>query len=236
MRNLSPGIPATPVLLVVCGDIDPATVLTLLENAFGALSPATRTVPALPMAQQKMDVEVVRQRHAAQERLAYLVRAPGPGEADVTAWQMALYILSHGDQGRLGREAIGRQGLVYYIDSTYRTDGRNGWLTLEMGVDPENLAAMKALLRQELRRLEEQPPSRQEIDEARQHLLGRYVSAAQSNPELTDDLARQWLWYGHLMDYEDLEHRLEAVRREDIVELLPALIAGTTVSIRNPAP
>lgn len=66
---------------------------------------------------------------------------------------MALYIFSHGYEGRLSKTAISRLGLIYYIDSAYRSDGRNGWITLSMGVDADKLPAMKELLRQELRRL-----------------------------------------------------------------------------------
>ena len=41
--------------------------------------------------------------------------------------------------GRLGKEAIGKRGLVYYIDSAYHSDGIRGWVTLNMGVDPDKL-------------------------------------------------------------------------------------------------
>jgi predicted Zn-dependent peptidase len=183
-----------------------------------------------------MDIESTLPRPVAQVQLGYVVRAPVPGEPAAAAWQMALYIFSHGYEGRLGREAIGNRGLIYYIDSDYQTDGRNGWITLSMGVDPDKMPAMQQLFRATLNELMDNPPSQQEVDEARQHLLGRYRSAAQSNPELADRLARDWLWYGQPLTYKDLQHRLDAVQRQDIIDLLPAFISGTTVSILNPQP
>jgi hypothetical protein len=62
---------------------------------------------------------------------------------------------SSGDPGpaaALGKEAISRRGLVYHIDSDYHTDGKNDWITLRTGVDPDKLPAMKKLLREELAR------------------------------------------------------------------------------------
>lgn len=223
-----------PLLLLVSGDIDPERVLQQLETGFGDLRPAALKAPDAVEGRQSMAIESTLTRAVAQEQLGYVVRAPGPEKTAAAAWQMALYILSHGYEGRLGQAAISRQGLIYYIDGAYRSDGRNGWITLSMGVDADKLPAMKELLHQELQRLVREPPSQQEIDEARQHLLGRHISAAQSNPELTDDLARQWFWYRQIVSYNELEKRLNDIRREDILELLPAFIAGSTVAIRSP--
>jgi predicted Zn-dependent peptidase len=165
-----------------------------------------------------------------------VVRAPGPRDPHAAAWWMALYVLSHGYEGRLGTEAISRRGLVYYIDSAYQSNGRDGWITLSTGVDPAKWPAMRDLLRSELDRLLREPPTPAEVDEARRHLLGRFLSAAQSNPELADRLARDWSWYGEVVDYDTLAERLGRVTREDILELLPAMTAGTIVSVRNPPP
>ena len=60
--------------------------------------------------------------------------------------------------------------------------------------------------------------------------------AAQSNPELADRLATDWSWYGEVVDYDTLAERLGQVTREDLLALLPAMTAGTIVSVRNPSP
>jgi predicted Zn-dependent peptidase len=149
---------------------------------------------------------------------------------------MTLYILSHGYEGRLGKEAISRRGLVYYIDSAYRSDSVNGWVTLSIGVDPARLPAMRDLLRNELQQLQSNPPTQEEIDEARRHLLGRQISAAQSNQELADRLAREWLWYGELLSLDAWQHRLSGIEREDVLNIVPAFVSGSIVAVRNPRP
>jgi len=223
-----------PLLFVVSGDFDPEQVQTILEKEFGGTAPGPVPAPRPLNPTARLEIESVLESAVAQERLGYVVRAPGPGEA--AAWWMTLYVLSHGYEGRLGKEAISRRGLVYYIDSAYRTNGRDGWITLDIGVDPEKLPQMRNLLRAELERLQLEPPSQTDIDEARNHLLGRFVSAAQSNGEIADRLAREWLWFGQTLDYEALEAKLAGVTREDILALLPGFTSGTIVSVRNPSP
>jgi predicted Zn-dependent peptidase len=147
---------------------------------------------------------------------------------------VALYILSHGYEGRLGKEAIGRQGLVYYIDSAYQTDGGNDWIVLQMGVDPAKMPAMERVLKVQIERLLTDPPSVQEIEEARAHLLGRFISASQSNQELADDLARQWIWYREILSVEEWAQQLAAVQREDLLGLLPEFTRGSIIKIRSP--
>ena len=227
---------AAPLLAVVTGDVQPDTALRALADAFAGLPPPARlrVAPLDPSA--PIDVESTLTRPVAQERLGYVVAAPGPTEPAAAAWQMALYLLSHGYEGRLGKKAISERGLVYYIDSDYGSDGRNGWVTLNIGVDPDKLPAMRELMRAELERLVSEPPTQADLDEARRHLLGRQLSAAQSNRELADRLSREWLWYGEVPRYEDFRGRLERVTLQELLDVLQALAAGTIVAVRNPGP
>jgi zinc protease len=236
LSERAPSGPVRPLLFVVSGDFDADAVQALLEKTFGGMEPARTPAPQGVNPTARLELESVLERPVAQERLGYLVRAPGPAEPGAAAWWMALYVLSHGYEGRLGKEAISRRGLVYYIDSAYRSNGVDGWVTLDIGVDPDKLPAMRDLLRSELQRMQHEPPSQVEIDEARRHLLGRFVSASQSNAELADRVAREWMWYGKLVDYETLSAELGSVTREDLLAILPEFTAGAVIAVRNPTP
>lgn len=228
-----------PLLLAVAGAIDPGAAQALLEGAFGHLTAgpewpsSAAAAPAGLGGEGLLEAQLPLTR--AQERLGYVALAPGPDEPAAAAWAMILYILSHGYEGRLGKEAISNRGLVYYIDSAYRSDGRQAWITLETGVDPARANAMQDLLAAELRRLLHEPPNASEIDEARRHLLGRRVSGAQSNRELASRLARDWAFHGGPVSEQALRETLSAVTREDVLRALPAFTAGTVVAVRNPA-
>ena len=226
--------PATPLLLVLSGDIDPAVELKRLESSFGSLPGAVWSRPPLLDPPPAVDIEKNTVFSIAQEQLGYLVRVPNREDDAAIAWQLTLYVLNHGYEGRLGKEAISRRGLVYYIDTAYHTDGRNDWITMSTGVDADKLPVMKDLFRAELDRLLASPPSVAELEEARAHLLGRFDSAAQSNLDLADSLTRQWVLHGGLLGRAEFLRKLEGVTRQDIIDLLPAFTSGSFVSIRNP--
>lgn len=228
----APTVTADPAPLVIslAGDFREEQVLAMLLARFASLDAAKRQVRVSPHElPETVDEHIAQPR--AQARLAYLVPAPSPEKPAADAWRVALYILSHDYEGRLGKRAIADRGLVYYIASAYRSDGRNAWVTLSAGVHPAKLDAMRELMQSELQRLRDEPPSAAEIREALTHRLGRAVSANQSNRELADAMTRDWLWYGELLSLQALEARLAAVKTEDVLTAADAFTRGVTVTI-----
>lgn len=221
---------AAPLVISLAGDFRKERALAMLQERFGSMDPAKRrfrdAAHELPDA---VDEHIAQPR--AQARLAYLVPAPTPAKPAADAWRALLYILSHGYEGRLGKRAIADRGLVYYIGSAYRSDGRNAWVTLSTGVDPAKLDAMRDLMQSELQRLRDEPPSAAEVREALTHRLGRAVSANQSNRELADAMTTDWLWYGALLSPAALKARLAAVKTEDVLAAVDAFTGGVTVTI-----
>ncbi|HEX7718178.1 MAG TPA: insulinase family protein, partial [Woeseiaceae bacterium] len=223
---------AAIALIVLSGDVNPDDAIAILEDNFGALAPHARKDPnSVPRLRASDDIDVQLGVPVAQSQLGYIVPAPGPGEADALAWQILLYILSHDYEGRLGKEAISNRGLAYYIDSRYRSDGDSGWVTLAVGVDPDKLIPLKDLLRAELQRLSDEPPTIGEIEEAKRHFLGRARSAAQSNEELSATLATHLLWYGDVITPKSLDRMLGPISRQDVLDVVPAFIEGVTIVV-----
>ena len=169
----------------------------------------------------------------AQDQLGYVVAAPSPSDPDWYAWRMLLWVLSHGYEGRLGVEAISRRGLVYYIDAEYLNDGASGRVSLAIGVDPARLGAMRELLGETLRGLAEAPPTETELAEAKAALIGRRISAAQSNEEVSAELIEEWVGRGRLLSDEEFAAAVNAVSRQDLERVIPAFLAGTTIVVKG---
>lgn len=226
-RSPAPGS-ANPSLIVVSGDIEDKRALALLEEAFGDLAPSPHRHRRRGLAISG-GVGIALEREIAQAQFGYIVGVPGPKEAD--PYRLLAYILSHDYAGRLGKSAISDRGLAYYIDTAYRSDGENGWVTLATGVDPGKVDAFGALFREELARLRSEPPSDAELAEARRHFAGRAVSSALSNEELTASLARDWLWYDGIVTPAELRRRLESVGRDELLQAIPAFVEGVPIEV-----
>ena len=227
---------AAPALVIAGGDLEPEAALASIAREFGRLEPAT-TAPPLRTPGSSLPATPVRRpapAGAAQHALGYGAPALPPGEPGWLAWPLLLYVFSHDYEGRLGIEAISRRGLVYEIESRYASDGRSAWISLATGVDPEKLGAMSAVLAEQLEALRRSPPTTAELAEARRHLVGRRRSAAQSNEEITAELAREWLWLGRLGSAAELEAELAALSDEQVRSQVPAFTSGLQVIVERP--
>jgi predicted Zn-dependent peptidase len=224
------GAAAAPAVVTVAGDVAPDNAFTILDKAFGKFAaaelPKIERV-ALPTGTRAISLGVP----VAQSQLGYVVAAPGPHDDGYLATRILLYTLAHHYEGRFGKEAISRRGLAYYVDARYTSNGGPGFVTLGIGVDTHKLDALAALLAAELERLGKEPPTTAEIEEAKQHLVGRAMSAAQGNDELATELATNWLWHGDLPSVERLRERLDAVTREDVLAVIPGFVNGLTITV-----
>jgi len=223
------GASAAAVALV--GDLEFEDVLPMLERAFGDLVPAEIAAAAPEPGPREVIIDLGVTR--PQVGLGYIVVAPSAGDPDWYAWRMLLYVLSHGYEGRLGVEAISRRGLVYYIDTEYLNDGISGRMSLAIGVDPAKLGAMRALLGEKLQGLADEPPTDAEVAEAKSYLVGRRLSAAQSNEEVSAELVEEWVGRGRLLSDEEFAVAVNAVSRQDLERVIPAFLAGTTIVVKG---
>ncbi|MDA0681014.1 MAG: insulinase family protein [Proteobacteria bacterium] len=223
-------IEVAPALIVVSGNVDVDECFAILDRNFG--DSTAKQAFARPAETIDNGQLIVRLGHpVAQAQLGYIVNAPGPRAARYDAIRILQYILSHGYEGRLGKEAISNRGLAYYVDNRYHSDGSNAWVTLGIGVDPQKIDALKTLMASEFRRLLDEPPTIEEFEEAKSYFLGRSKSAAQSNEELANELARQWVWHGDANTGQALERRLAALTHQDVLDVVSAFTNGLTIIV-----
>lgn len=221
-----------PLAIIVSGRVDPASAFAILERNLGQVAPGKLAHKATAVAPSTLRVA---QEHVAkplsQGALGYVVEGPPNGTREALAWQLLLYVLTHDYSGRLGRSAITAKGIVYHIYSDYRTDGSRTWATISTGVDPGKADGMEAELRAQLANLAIEPPSQAELDAARSHLLGRDLSGAQSNDELTTKLAREFIETGGVRTHERLRDDLSAITVKDLAAAARAFGKGTIVRV-----
>jgi zinc protease len=223
---------AEPLLLVITGSVEPDRATAALERTFGSVAPGNMPSFAPFLAQKRLGETASRTEEPfAQGAIGYVVPAPRPSSREGLAWRMLLYILTHDYSGRLGRSAIADKGLTYFIDSCYRTNGRSSWISIKSGVDRDKADAFVEEFRRQLAFLASHPPTEAEIDAARRHIIGRGISAAQSNDELADRLVRQFVESGGIRSQAELEAALRNVTRGDIFEAIGDFGRGTILRV-----
>jgi zinc protease len=225
--------PPKPLAVIVSGNIEPGEGFRVVEEQLGHTVPA-RLPPTSPPYAHSKTPELVRERIAkplSQGAIGYVVQGPPPGTHDAIVWRMLLYVLTHDYSGRVGWSAISNKGLVYHIYSRQLTDGPRSWVALSTGVDPDKADAMEAELRAQLARLISDPPSQAEVEAARNHLLGRDLTAAQSNEELAGKFAREFVETGRIRSHEQLRAELQTVTPAELARAAQAFADGTIIRV-----
>ena len=108
-----------------------------------------------------------------------------------------------------------------------------GLVMIATGVDSGKVEAFRDLMKSEIARLKTEPPTDAEIAEAKRHLLGRKISAAQSNEEIAEAMLKDFLAVGRPESAEEFAAGLERVTREDVLNALDALQKGAVVTVRG---
>lgn len=218
-----------PYAIVASGAAAREIVKALSDRYFAF--PPKDAQSAAPVFAAPVPSDVVIDEAKAQAAVGFYALAPAADAPESLATAIALYALSHGYEGRLGKEAISRRGLAYYIDAQYRAGRGGGLVTLAAGVDPEKLAALKSLIAAEIARLAAEPPTEAEITEAKRYLVGRKISAAQSNGEIVGALTADFLAVGAAETPQALASRLETIRRDDVARAAAAIAQGAIVTV-----
>ena len=174
--------------LSIVGDIDPATVRDQIEHAFGswanngpkpdvALPPIPYPRPASTLVPADRDQVSVRMGQPAIAR----------SNPNFYAFNLLNEVLGGGGSfdTRLVREIRVKRGLVYTVSSSLRVSPYRGTLDFSLGASPTKVKAAVALIRDQMRLLQNTPVDGAELARARTKLVAGALVAQQSTDAIT---------------------------------------------------
>ncbi len=219
----------SPAVICVVGDIDEDATLAILKEQLGTAAATKKAqLPPLRVVQKEKTVRIPGK---AQSQFGYALTAPASSDPHSLAYRVLLYIMTHAYEGRLGKEMIGRKGLIYYISSNYNCDSVNSWISIYYGVNPDQLDNSRAEFERIMKDLRDHPPTNEEVEEAKQHLIGRRLTQHQSNEELSAFYVREWIEQGRLLDQTEFERRIRSVTLDQVRRIIPQFLNGVTVVV-----
>lgn len=118
--------------------------------------------------------------------------------------------------GRLADNIRERQGMAYYAYSTLDASVGEGPLVIRAGVDPANVSRTIEAIDGEVRLLRDHGPTREELEESRQSLIGSIPRMLETNEGIAEFLLYVEQ-FGLGLDYDrQLPGLLEAVTMDDV--------------------
>lgn len=162
-------------IILTCVTGMPAdSAMAIIESSFGVMTgnaPESVTIPA-PATPATVQTE----HKAMQKEQVYIFLGnaiPGAGSPEMAALLVANNILS----GRLGGELREKQGLAYSVGSSVQFDRDFGWFACKMGTGKANYAKARDGIVDQIRRIQDEPVTKEELETAQNTLWGSSLTS-----------------------------------------------------------
>ncbi|HAB19040.1 MAG TPA: pitrilysin family protein [Verrucomicrobiota bacterium] len=132
------------------------------------------------------------------------------------ALRLVNVILGENMSSRLFQVVREQHGLTYNIHSAVSFWDDCGDLVVSAGLDTSEVGRTLKLIRRELDRLAESPPSRAEFARARDYLLGQHALQLESAENHMMLLGEYWLGYGRVPSPREFGRRMAALKAADV--------------------
>ena len=207
---------------VVVGDVESARVIEVAGRIFGGwrnAQPPPVPLPRVPPAPGRRRV-VIPMMNKAQADVAYGFTTIARADPRYYAyWVMNNALGQYALGGRLGDSIRERQGMAYYVSSSFDGNVVEGPLVIRAGVSQANVDRAIASIDEELSRLRVEGLTAKELNESRQFLIGAMPRSLETNAAIANFLQTAEC-FGLGLDYD---------RR------LPGLLAAVTLDAANEA-
>ena len=165
------------ILFVAVGDFDTARWRGMLEGLTAGWGERGQTIRSRQQGEppaRSLDETVIEKPDLKQGFIVMGYRTPTVMHADYPALRLASAALGEGFGGRIFTNLRDNKSLAYALGSTLRTYRLGGHQVLYIGTKPETIAEARAGL------LEEAGWVRENLERARQHVIGKYLMSHQS--------------------------------------------------------
>jgi len=224
------------VVVAAAGSVDHDEVVALAERTLAGLragetAPMPDPAPQLPQARVRFQGKETEQVH---------VCLGGPGLARDDERRHAVRVLDAIFGGlsssRLFQSVREERGLAYAVYSFAGNFTDTGQVGLYVGTRPDNLAEAMEVVDAELARLREQPATEDELIRARENVKSRVVLAMESSSARMNRLGSSTLYGLPLLEVDEIMARVDAVRLDDLRELVDELWAPERLSAAGIGP
>lgn len=207
------------IVLASVGNIDSEKVFSLVEKYFGGLEASTRSFVrddfhAKPAVSKQHEKDTY-QAHC-------LLGSPSFSITDSKRTTMVLLnnILGGSSMNsRLNRALRERNGLAYNIESGYTPYTDTGIFSVYFGTEENNIKRALRLIEREFKLLREKPLGKQQLQRAKNQLIGQIAIANENPEELMFAIGRSLLLYNKVDDLDSVFRKIETITAEQLQEL-----------------
>lgn len=206
------------MLFAIAGKFDWDHVVRRVEELFGdwqgeaAPSPEQRPAPT-----QRIALEY---QEGKQEHIALMVPFANYPDPDYYPSLVVSEVLGGNMASRLFVEVREKRGLVYSVSASQTANKHIGALRIYAGTTPEQAHECLEVIINELRKLEQEGITADELERAKIQLKSENVMRGEGSGARMSALARSWWFERKVHTIQEVKESIDAVTQESILELL----------------
>jgi len=203
--------------IAVTGDVQRDAVLQEIRRLLGNWNGSQPRLPVVPLPKERNAVTgfIAKQAEQAHVRVGHL--GVPRGVAERAALDVLNYILGGSFTSRLTQEIRDRRGLAYAVWSSFAPANPVGLFVMGCQTKSESAEEVIRLMKEQARRLTEEPPGEEELQQAKESLVNSFVFRF---PTAHDAVVAQMLLEIHGLPrdtYDTYIQRVEAVTAQDVL-------------------
>lgn len=159
--------------------------------------------------------------------------APHQSHEDRYAGYVLNTLLGGTMSSRLFQVIREERGLAYSVFSGITSYRDAGNLTVYAGTSPENVTQVIDLVMAELRRIKNDPVTKQELRRTKDHLKGSILLGLEGSGSRMSQLARHEMVFGRHIPFDEILNRIEGVTQDHVLNLATELIEGRLLAFTS---
>lgn len=210
------------MMIAIWGDFEKVDMLAKLEQYFGALPAGGQKVPALPEVDYQFvpSVNYIEKDNITQSSILVGHIGGLTGDPDYFALTVANNVLSGGFGGRMFNEVRSKKGLAYSTGGMYSTNISHPGIFYNYVITKlESTAEAIDAVMHEIRRMQSDPPTPDELQKAKDAYLNSFVFKFDSKGEIINRMM-DYDYYNFPQDFlYTAKKEIEKVTAEDVVDV-----------------
>ncbi len=225
---------AGSMILTAAGNIDPERFIGDIEEYFGDLNGGES--PNVRLRPRATSGTIVVNRPL--EQVHFCAGFEGMAVNDEKRYGLFLLntIFGGGMSSRLFQKIREEHSLAYSVFSYLSAYEDSGMLTVYCGTSKEGFPTTMKLLREEAHRMAAELVSEDELAIAKRQLKGNLLLGQESTSNRMSQLARNEIYYGRQITTDQIADNIDAVTREDILQIASSLIDPERMAVTTIGP
>ncbi len=201
--------------VVIAGGINTERALNAVKKSFADKPPGKRNIESYALPPEEFDKRFFRIKTMVhQSYLSMGIRTSGLKSDDNYALALLENIIGSGKDSRLYRRLV-EEGLNDYIVSLAVSLGDIGLIGFTVTINPKNLERARTVFLEEIERFRTEPPSNEELERAKNRMLGGQIFSFESNRGIVNFRNKSEL-YGLPLSRDEYKRSIKSITPEDI--------------------